>query len=67
MKTLASSQHTLTPQRPGLTDECSSSLPVSPRLSSEDSYDVVSGNVSNAGDVSEVPAKVSEDEDSDWE
>lgn len=67
MQTLASSQRTLAPRRTALTDECSSSLPVSPRLSSEDSFDVVSGNVSNAGDVAEVPTKASEDEDSDWE
>ncbi|KAL4074216.1 hypothetical protein V8B97DRAFT_1931405 [Scleroderma yunnanense] len=68
VKTLASSQRTLAPRKAtAVTDEYSSSLPVSPRLSSEDSYDVVSENVSNAGDAHETSEKANEDEDSDWE
>ncbi|KAI6110587.1 hypothetical protein EDD16DRAFT_1610647 [Pisolithus croceorrhizus] len=67
------SQRTLVPRRMAATsDELSTSLSpaLSPRLSSEDSYDLVSATVSNAGDVQERPEKAStkdDSEESDWE
>lgn len=67
------SQRTLAPHTTATTgDEHSTSLSpaLSPRLSSEDSYDLVSATVSNAGDVREGPEQVSTKEDSeesDWE
>ena len=71
---LAASRETLTVNKPPAT-VTSTSTPAtgSPRLSSEDSYDVVSSQVSNAGDNSSKPAegeeKKGEDDsdDSDWE
>lgn len=45
--------------------------PMSPRSEGEDSYDVVSGNVSAAGDVQELneekKEEEEEEEESDWE
>ena len=69
---LATSRETLIPKKAPAT---SSSTPAtgSPRLSSEGSYDVVSSQVSNAGDAVAVqkPGEGKEgaedDEDSDWE
>ena len=65
---LATSRETLTAKKATAT---SSSTPASasPRLSSEGSYDVVSSQVSNAGDAKpgDVKEKSDDDEDSDWE
>ncbi|KAH7888462.1 hypothetical protein F5I97DRAFT_2054997 [Phlebopus sp. FC_14] len=73
---LASSQHTLAPQKVASVTDVRS-LPsshvqspvLSPPESSEDSYDVVSGNGSNAGDAQGTVGKKDEeeDDDSDWE
>ncbi|KAF9222700.1 hypothetical protein BS17DRAFT_707797 [Gyrodon lividus] len=79
-KSLASSQRTLAPPRTmsatdiqSLPSSHAQSPVMSPRESSEDSYDVVSGNASNAGDA-QGPAEHAqeaedseESEDSDWE
>lgn len=67
------SQRTLAPRRMAATSgghSTSLSPALSPRLSSEDSYDLVSATVSNAEDVREGPEKAStkdDSEDSDWE
>jgi hypothetical protein len=44
-------------------------MTMSPRSEGEDSYDVVSGNVSTAGDVQELnkEEEEGEEEESDWE
>jgi hypothetical protein len=49
--------------------QAAESATTSPRLSSEDSYDLVSGNVSTAGDETKVRTKKGDDDDpdSDWE
>ena len=65
---LATSRETLIPKKATAT---SSSTPAtgSPRLSSEGSYDVVSSQVSNAGDAKPGDGKENPDDDdeSDWE
>ncbi|KAG1735140.1 uncharacterized protein EDB91DRAFT_1238309 [Suillus paluster] len=75
LKSLASSQRTLAPEAADAGDVRSlpssqfhTPMTMSPRESSEDSYDVVSGNVSAAGDVQEhAKQDEEEEEESDWE
>ncbi|KAF9232274.1 hypothetical protein BU15DRAFT_55191 [Melanogaster broomeanus] len=72
-KSLASSQRTLAPPRTVDVQSLPSSHAQSPAMSpreSEDSYDVVSGNVSNAGDAQrpvEQAQEAGDSEESDWE
>ncbi|KAH7920782.1 hypothetical protein BV22DRAFT_1073397 [Leucogyrophana mollusca] len=79
VRSSTSSQRTLGVPKAADDDSGAQSLPsslaptpvtMSPRESSEDSYDVVSGNVSNAGEVSSEAHKSQDDDDdadSDWE
>ena len=67
---LASSQHTLAPPRTTSTSEVlslPSSHAQSPRESSEDSYDVVSGNVSSTGAAEAEDEEDEDDEDEEDE
>lgn len=70
------SQRTLAPKAADTSDvqslpnssQFNTPMTMSPRESSEDSYDVVSGNVSAAGDAQEHVHKDEDDEEeSDWE
>ncbi|KAF8443294.1 hypothetical protein L210DRAFT_1059836 [Boletus edulis BED1] len=68
---LESSQHTLAPPRTTSTSDVlslPSSHTQSPRVSSEESYDVVSGNASSTGVTeAEEEEEEGEEEDNDWE
>ena len=69
------SQRTLAPKKATDADDVHSPptlqfhtpMTMSPRSEGEDSYDVVSGNVSTAGDVQELNEEEEEEEESDWE
>lgn len=76
LKSSMSSQRTLAPKAADTSDvqslpnssQFNTPMTMSPRESSEDSYDVVSGNVSAAGDAQEhVQKEEEEEEESDWE
>ncbi|KAG0700737.1 hypothetical protein DFH29DRAFT_930567 [Suillus ampliporus] len=75
LKPSTSSQRTLAPEAADTNDVRSlppsqfhTPMTMSPKEDSEDSYDVVSGNVSAAGDVQEhVQKDEEEEEESDWE
>lgn len=76
LKSSMSSQRTLAPKAVDTSDiqslpnssQFNTPMTMSPRESSEDSYDVVSGNVSAAGDAHEhVQKEEEEEEESDWE
>ncbi|KAJ3554965.1 hypothetical protein NM688_g2834 [Phlebia brevispora] len=65
------SRETVMPTIPTMTSVASTPATNSPRLSSEDSYDVVSSQVSNAGDAKPAEGEKKEhdedEDDSDWE
>lgn len=76
LKVLESSQRTLAPKAADTNDvqslpnssQFNTPMTMSPRVSSDDSYDVVSGNASAAGDAQEHVQKDEDDEEeSDWE
>ncbi|KAG1730759.1 hypothetical protein EDB19DRAFT_1929394 [Suillus lakei] len=76
LKSSMTSQRTLAPKAADTSDvqslpnssQFNTPMTMSPRESSEDSYDVVSGNVSAAGDAHDhVQKDEDEEEESDWE